>query len=286
MPTPTRVWTVFALLASAVSWAGCDSPTSPTSTASATGLPSGAVLVNVSGFLRDPLFRPVSGARVELTDGEYAGLTTVSDEMGHFDFRVSVPSTVATTVTVTKDGYKPVSMQWPARSEAYIFLSQVNTAGPTGDYTVRFVADTSCTQIPAALRTRSYPGRAAAETGGLNSRFMMSLSDRNLYEHYSRYWGVAAGDDVRLVIFSWDAIAAWLEDHPIIERVDATAYLAVSGVTTATVSPQRSVDASFEGEFQYCPARVEPTMSGYPPTCAVPPAQCRSSQHRVVVTPR
>ena len=205
MPTPTRVWTVFALLASAVSWAGCDGPTSPTSTASATGLPSGAVLV---------------------------------------------------------------------------------TAGPTGDYTVRFVADTSCTQIPAALRTRSYPGRAAAETSGLNSRFMMSLSDRNLYEHYSRYWGVAAGDDVRLVIFSWDAFAAWLEDHPIIERVDASAYLAVSGVTTATVSPQRSVDASFEGEFQYCPARVEPTMSGYPPTCAVPLAQCRSSQHRVVVTPR
>ena len=188
MPTHTRGWTVLALLGSAVWWAGCDGPTSPTATASGTGLPPGAVLVNVSGFLRDPLFRPVSGARVEITDGEYAGLTTVSDSMGRFDFRVSVPSTVATSVTVTKDGYKPVSMPWPARSDAYIFLSQVNTVGLTGDCTVRFVADTSCTEIPAALRTRSYPGRAAAETGGLNSRFTVSLSDRNLYEHYSRYW--------------------------------------------------------------------------------------------------
>ena len=286
MPTHTRVWTVLALLGSAVWWAGCDGPTSPTPTASGTGLPPGAVLVNVSGFLRDPLFRPVSGARVEITDGEYAGLTTVSDSMGHFDFRVSVPSTVATTVTVTKDGYKPVSMPWPARSDAYIFLSQVNTVGLTGDYTVRFVADTSCTEIPAALRTRSYPGRAAAEPGGLNSRFTVSLSDVNLYPHYNRYWGVAAGDDVRLAIFSWDAFAAWLEDHPIIERVDASAYLGVSGVTVATVSPQRSIEASLEGEFLYCPARSEPTASGFPPTCAVPPVQCRSSQHRVVMTPR
>ena len=91
---------------------------------------------------------------------------------------------------------------------------------------------------------------------------------------------------MRLSIFSWDAFTAWLEDHPIIERVDASAYLAVSGVTTATVSPQRSIDASFEGEFLYCPGKSEPTTSGFPPTCAVPPVQCRSSQHRIVMTPR
>ena len=89
MPTHTRGWTVLALLGSAVWWAGCDGPTSPTPTASGTGLPPGAVLVNVSGFLRDPLFRPVGGARIEIPDGEYAGLTTVSDSMGRFDFRVS-----------------------------------------------------------------------------------------------------------------------------------------------------------------------------------------------------
>ena len=113
----------------------------------------------------------------------------------------------------------------------------------------------------------------------------MSLSDVNLYPYYNRY-GRRRGRDVRLAIFSLDAFAAWLEDHPIIERVDASAYLGVSGATVATVSPQRSIEASFEGEFLYCPARSEPTASGFPPTCAVPPVQCRSSQHRVVMTPR
>ena len=55
------------------------------------------------GYVSDTAFRPVGGASVEIIDGPEAGLVTVSDATGRFEYdrHVSIPS----TVRAVKDGY-------------------------------------------------------------------------------------------------------------------------------------------------------------------------------------
>ena len=144
-----------------------------------------------------------------------------------------------------------------------------------GDYTVTFMADSACTDLPNDVRTRTY----TATITEYNRTFIAALSGATLDSYYYRIWIGVAGDDLRFD----------LSDNYILEEVAPDTYLAIGGVGEASVgtSGASTISASFQGTFDYCVMKSE-MSSGYScvPGEAVAHAQCASRNHRLILTRR
>ena len=119
------------------------------------------------GYVSDTAFRPVGGASVEIMTGPEAGLVTVSDATGRFEYdrHVSIPS----TVRAVKDGYAMgTSTSVPMTDgRAYVGFTLASLNPPVavaGSYTLTITADSACGSLPDDVRTRSYPATIAAVT--------------------------------------------------------------------------------------------------------------------------
>jgi hypothetical protein len=115
---------------------------------------------------------------------------------------------------------------------------------------------------------------------------MVTLGGADLVPHYDAFEVTRADNAVRFYVSSAYAAARWLEDDPIVERLDATSYMAFSA--TATVmpwNPDQSM-AAVDGTIAYCAAAKDASAPIYPPTCLVPPVECKSSSHRLSLARR
>jgi hypothetical protein len=234
---------------------------------------------NVHGVVRDSIERPVSGARVELVDGSQAGQFVMTDSDGGFAFAPFTASVTAVTIRVTRDGYAPATVSPRRDSENTIVrLTPLTRVDPTGEYQLTLTAADVCEALPLVVRTRRY---TAGITGG-----MVTVGGADLVPHYNVFWLTAADDAVRFYLFSAYASATWLEEAPIVERVDATSYLSFSGLAMVTPwNPSQSITA-LNGTIGYCAGAKEPSRPEFPPTCLVPPVECQSSSHRLSLTRR
>jgi Carboxypeptidase regulatory-like domain len=279
----TRTRQALGIIATlAMTAVGCTKSTAPTAP---TMVPTPASpMFNLHGTVRDSISRPVSDARVELADGPQAGQFATTDMGGQFAFAPFTASATTVTLRVTRDGYAPatytVTRQGDSQS-AVIFLTPLTRVNPTGEYQFTLTAAAACEALPPAVRTRKYTAVITGLTGSL-----VTLSGADLVPNYDTLVATPADNAVRFYLYSAYAAARWLEDDPIVERLDATSYVAFSA--TATVmpwNPDQSM-AAVDGTIAYCAAAKEASAPIYPPTCLVPPVECKSSSHRLSLARR
>jgi len=261
---------------------GCTKSTAPTAP---TMVPTPASpMFNLHGTVRDSISRPLSDARVELADGPQAGQFATTDMGGQFAFAPFTAPAAMVTLRVTRDGYAPatytVTRQGDSQS-ADISLTALTRVNLTGEYQFTLTAAAACEALPPAVRTRKYTAVITGSTGSV-----VTLSGADLVPNYDTLAATPADNAVRFYLYSAYAAAWWLDEEPIVERLDATSYVAFTA--TATVmpwNPDQSM-AAVDGTIAYCPAAKEASAPMYPPTCLVPPVECKSSAHRLSLARR
>jgi len=276
----TRTRQALGIIATlAMTAVGCTKSTAPTAP---TMVPTPASpMFNLHGTVRDSISRPVSDARVELADGPQAGQFATTDMGGQFAFAPFTASATTFTLRVTRDGYAPATVTAVGNQITDVRLTPVTRVNPTGEYQFTLTAAAACEALPPAVRTRKYTAVITGPTGSL-----VTLSGADLVPNYDTLVATPADNAVRFYLYSAYAAARWLEDDPIVERLDATSYVAFSATTTVMPwNPDQSM-AAVDGTIAYCAAAKEASAPDYPPTCLVPPVECKSSSHRLSLARR
>lgn len=277
--------TAIVLVAALVTACGGESlqPTSPSTSPSLTS--AQPLPVTVTGVVRDVLQRPIRDARIEVTEGPSSGAAVISDASGQFSITATASSD-RIAVIASKDGYETATMRLRA-GQTVVVLRDTAVANLEGRATIAFLADASCTQLPASLRTRSYTAVVTPSTGAMMASpttFVGELNGADLYQGYNKMWLTATHDAARFNIFSWDAFNWWLEDQPIIERLTPTSHVSLSGAATAPVSSgQSTITAALDGTFAFCAESKPGAQPAWPPTCAVPLVECTSAHHQLTM---
>lgn len=172
-----RIAKTFAVVAVIQALTGCGSlPAQPAEGAgpgAGVGPPAGGGSVageQVKGYVNDSAFRPLAGAVVEVLDGPQAGTTVLSDSRGEFALTATVDD--RTRLRATKDGHVPATgtlmpyclPQAVCTNHRWIYFV-LESLSPSiklaGNYTLTFVADSTCAGIPSAWRTRTYAATIA-----------------------------------------------------------------------------------------------------------------------------
>jgi carboxypeptidase family protein len=296
-----------ALVALAQGLAGCSgsgsrSPLSPSSPPAARSQ-SAASVSSIAGFVLDTGFRPLAGVRVEVVDGSGAGASTTSDVGGGFSLTGTFTET--STFRASKDGYVTASQTWncsngpgtcPANGARPWLGFYLNVlAAPVdiaGDYTLTFVADGACSDLPTELRTRTYAATIAPShpENPVNTSFGVAVEGATFLGSLRSFSIGVAGD----------YLGIWMdagEDPPLVEQVAPRTYLAFSGLAAASkVTPGSPIAASFDGWIEYCVMNAEmgadyncgiSNTTGDPiPGASVVRAHCESKNHQLILTRR
>ena len=253
----------------------------------APGAPTPSTSTVLFGAVSDTAFRPLSGARVEIVDGPQAGSFTTSAADGRFSITFTSSDTV--TVRATKDGYASATMN--VRPPSGIFLSfylsppaQVNIAGT---YTLTFVADSACAGLPEALRTRTYTAAIAPSPYRPgDTLFEVTLSGAPFIGTYNGFEVGVAGNYLAFTIYN-----NFDEGEGVVEEIGPSTYLEVVGTASASVGSDgvSAISIPFSGNFGLCVGSA-PYSAGSLYRCylraPVSLAECRSQNHRLILTPR
>src|SRR5262249_3231012 len=110
--------------------------------------------LHLTGRITDNIQRPLASATLTVTEVPGALAITCPDG----SYTLSDATLVDTTVTVNifKDRYAPASAKVRNDHDANWFLTPVDLLTIDGQYAITFTADDSCTQLPAAARSRTY----------------------------------------------------------------------------------------------------------------------------------
>ena len=156
-----------------------------------------------------------------------------------------------------------------------------------GDYTLTFTADSTCTTLPDAVRTRTYEASLApgdftwvGYPANVNTAFQVTPKGNAFPGGLNHFWLTVAGNYIAVV----------LGDHTdpgLTERITEDTYLAFNGWATVSVDPPVStVSTRFEGWIDYC---VNPNM-GERYDCTPGPSatlrRCNSTNHQLTLTRR
>jgi hypothetical protein len=288
-----RTQTTAALFMLVSGFIGCgDSrPTAPSARAVPNSVESAVASGElIKGTVSDSGLRPLAGARVEFVDGPQAGLSTTTDSSGEFSltgtvddtsrFRASKEGHVTATATIQPNCDRCNPRRW-----VHFYLNVL--AAPVaiaGDYTLTFIADTACANLPDELRTRRYaatiapsalnwPGYPAAS----DTSFKVTARGADFPDRLNGFYLNVAGNYINVS----------LGDHTdpgITERVAPHTYFAFGGwgVVTAT-TPVSTIATSFQGWIDHC---VNPLMGeryDCTPAPTVTRARCESRSHQLIL---
>lgn len=271
-------------------------PTAPSSVlqpiAPVSPIPAG---FRLAGFVVDTAFRPVAGIAVTVVDGPDAGLSAMSDADGRFELTGRFDST--TLFHAAGDGYVAATQGWRcvvttcgpstgATPSLVFYLAGVEPpVNIAGDYTLTFVADSTCTDLPEGAGSRSYratigPGSTPNIPAG--SSFDLVLSGAPFYPGFNTF---AVGVAGRTLTFNLHGG----HDAPVAEQLADNTYLAFSGGAVAEIgSPTlTTVSAPFAGWIQYCASTLP--LSGYYnclPARTTAFVHCESTGHRLILSRR
>ena len=239
------------------------------------------------GYVSDTAFRPVGGASVEIMTGPEAGLVTVSDATGRFEYdrHVSIPS----TVRAVKDGYAMgTSTSVPMTDgRAYVGFTLASLNPPVavaGSYTLSITADSACGSLPDDVRTRSYPATIAAvatTTVPANTRFTGTVTAGHFVPYASLFFVGVFGNDL--------TISTEGEGPSIVEEVGPNRYVAFSGEARTTVGSDglTAISVPFTGTIEYCELAgpIGPYYDCTGSRAAVR-HECQSSRHQLTLARR
>ena len=270
-----RPFILIAIIAS-----GCGAtPTSPTGTSTNVDR-----TVTIRGRVQDSVSRPILDARVTIIDGPLTGLSTTTNEDGRFAFNSFTTRAEVTALRVEKNGYAPSSPRWHAPDDITVLLRSLTPLDIEGQYTITFTAAAECTQLPFAVRSRTFT--AAVSPVPDRPNFTSTLTGADFQRGYDTFSAVVASDAARFLVYSWDAFNWWGEDQPIIERLSTGGNVAWMGTaTTPVVTSTAFITANFDGSVSYCAVPRDPEVTNYPPTCSAP-VECKSDRHQLALRRR
>jgi hypothetical protein len=223
----------------------------------------------------------VPGALVQVGSGTLAGRTTTSDAAGQFRFDEPVSAREATTLTVLAAGYPPTTVIVD-RTAVTITLGKPLRFAIEGDKALTVGVADECTSIPSRVRRRSYPSTIIAvrqTTQSSDEGFYVELSASEFFTGLRTISLGVRGNRATMSISSVEAMTRWLDDLPVYARLNTAEYLAVHGTTATTTLNAADTEwaTTFDGTVTYCAKYTDPVGPGFPPGCAVPPIECRSS---------
>lgn len=287
----------FVVCIAGLAWTGtaCDgspkNPLTPQPTPSPTpNQGNGVVKTLISGYVQDGAFRPLSGVTLQVVDGPQAGASTLSDASGEFSFTGTF--TAGTSLRATKDGFEAVAQTLDASnvsgSSAFTTTFTLSSLAArvhldSGNYDLTFVADSRCDQIPADLRTASFPATVAPAPGRPpNTLFFVDVR-----ETFPGPMGFGIGVDA-------NALAITIDGPAIVKEVPPSTYLEIAGqslVALPTLAPS-TVSFPFSGLYDYCVLK-SPMPGNRWTTCHILPAdlivthvECVAQNHQLTLTRR
>jgi hypothetical protein len=219
---------------------------------------------------------------VEVVDGPQAGLSTTSDASGGFSLTGIFDE--ATRFRATKEGYvtatrtlqpfcAPCNPNWWINFALEVPAAPVNVAG---DYTLTFVANDACGNLPNEVRIRTYNATIPPAPNGVpvNAYFPITVS------------GALEGWNILDVGVAGDYVAIWLET--LVEHIAPNAFLSFGGLAAATIgtSAGSTIALPFDGAIDYCVTksdvgRYEECHSGL-----ATHAMCTSKNHQLMLSRR
>lgn len=206
----------------------------------------------INGYVSDTALRPLPGVAVQILDGARSGQSTVSDASGEFVFS-NGPYGSNITYQLSKNGYVrarvtgPLSYGWPSAS-ARLGVVLESTDPPAriepGDYTMTWIADSTCVDIPADLRTRSYAATIEPLASGASS-YGVRVNGLGRFGPGGVGIGVA-GRDLALRI-----------DEGLLEEIPGRASLGWFGSASTTVTSAivSAIEFRVDGALEYCAMR-------------------------------
>ena len=240
--------------------------------------------LHLIGRVTDNIQRPLFG--VTLTVAEVPGALAITGADGSFTLADATLVDTMITLNITKDRYASVSLKVRNdRDDALFSMTPIDLLSIDGLYTVTFTADDSCSQLPAAVRSRTYEARFGPWPS--NPRGIVAqLSGANLFPSYDKISGNVSDNAARFFIDSWDANNWWLEDDPIFDQLDQTTYVSFDGIALSSgLSSTASMAATLDGTIAYCSASQDPANPTWPLRCATGAlVECKSAQHRMTLT--
>jgi hypothetical protein len=241
---------------------------------------------SLNGTVADTAFRVLVGARIEVMDGARAGKVTITDEHGHF----ALPGVFTGTVRLmaSQDGFLSQTQTYAIRTNVPVaglaegwVTFYLELPGPSGqilgDFTLALIADASCTNLPAEVRSRRYP--ATIGNGSRAHAFAARLSGAQFFA-----WAVPCplrGSDCLMNRVSLgtagDAVGGYMT---IIEQVTDTSYLIVDGAIGGSISPA-GVTASVSGYLDLCPTQPIQIDQGVWVCWPSSGVSCHSENHQI-----
>lgn len=187
----------------------------------------------------------------------------------------------ATQFRATKEDHLAAVSTFSGVALTFTMQMLVAPVSIAGDYTLMFIADAACTDLPNEVRTRTYAATITDQSPSVapNTRLHVALSGADLDTYYNFLTFAVAGDYV-----SYD-----LSDNYVEEELAPETYVAIGGAggASAGTTGGRTITASLNGSFDYC---VTKTEMGSKYSCsadqAVVHARCTSANHRLVLTRR
>jgi hypothetical protein len=270
-------------LVSCTSSGSSSAPTTPSSIPQQPAPEPPPTSSQVTGFVLDTAGRSISGAVVEILDGPQAGTSAMSDGGGRFSLTAIFDS--ATRFRASKEGYVDAVQTINAVSAVKLAFSMALLGTPvdiSGEYTVTFIADSACADLPNEARTRVYPATVGAMVfPGVpaNTEFLATLKSANLDSYYHQMFIALAGD----------YLVVDLSDNYVLDEIAPETYFAVGGVGDGSVgtSGVSTISTTFRGSFDYCAATSDIDGAHYHcPNDAVAHARCESKNHQIVLTRR
>jgi hypothetical protein len=237
------------------------------------------------GYVGDTAFRPVAGARIEVLNGPQVGTVMTSDDQGRFSYTGTFTPPV--NLRATKDGFAVATLTVILGTDRpYAFFNLTPLVPPVaaaGNYTLTISADSACTGIPQAARTRSYAATVTLNTRAtpLNTRFDGTVTGGVFPPYANLFWVGVAGDYV--------AVSTEGEGPSIVEQLDPLTYVAYYGSAGASIgTPSVStLSAPFTGVIEYCELKA-PIGQYYDcsPELAAAREQCTLPNSRLTLTRR
>ena len=255
------------------------SPGAPSSTR-----PTTQFALHLSGTVTDNISRPLAG--VQVTVAQPLGVMTTTDANGSFTLSDATLVDASVSLQIVKDGYRPAHLTIRNNSDSVrLIMTPFNLLTLDGAYTVRFSAADSCTDLPSAVRTRTYVATFQPSPNG-NTLVVAPLSGADLFPFYNTISASVSNDAAVFYVYSWDADNAWGDGEPIIDRLGSGTYVSFDGRGTSSIlTSTASIAATFNGTIAYCAASRDPATQNWPLTCATGALmECKSSQHQMMLT--
>jgi hypothetical protein len=252
---------------------------SPSAPASPTA-PTAPIQYSLSGFVSDTAFRPIPSVTIEVVEGSGAGVRAVTDERGQFQLPGSWSGGIV--LRASKDGYRPRTQTYETKyagPQSVGFTLELDAPSPdiSGTYTLTFVADSACTELPAVARSRTYTATIKPSSFSASAnQYVVALSGATFYpSNANDSLGIGiAGTYGRVTTFDYGIGVA--------EELAPSTYVHIWGVADVSVQGA-TISGPLSGGFEYCQG------SGLGPgfyRCGAKPVVCERPLHRITLTRR